>query len=394
MSSKMLQQHQQVTRKRHRDLEEEYDGTGKRQKVACEDGSEIIIVTVQEKQSQAEAGSWTIQSIALSGRIGSDGIDGKLLRAGSGENPEEITVDFSGTDPDDPTSEFYLERNDNVEGNILRYSWKDHNYYLAVETFGEVILRKLDHPPTITEVAYFFDIQRIGHEVDSPVTFKSLKTGEYLHCIDGGKAFMNKITASGNGEPKNRQTWFSLKRNKQTHQQILQLEEEHILWSPNNTYIEVKEEQFIANDIEDEKSEDAGEANWEEAGKILSQRLTERNSENLFKGNAEDVEEENMGPQSGEKYSDHTRKGNFKCPNENNSEYLLKENAEVVEAPNSEPQLGEKYSDHTRKENSKCLGEEDFDDLVKENAEGVKEETSEPQSGEKYSDRTRKGNFK
>ena len=205
---------------------------------------------------------------------------------------------------------------------------------------------------------------------------------------------MNKITASGNGKPKNRQTWFSLKRNKQTHRQILQLEEEHILWSPNNTYIEVKEEQFIANDIEDEKSEDAGEANWEEPGKILSQRLTERNSENLFKGNAEDVEEENMGPQSGEKYSDHTRKGNFKCPNENNSEYLLKENAEVVEAPNLEPQLGEKYSDHTRKENSKCLGEEDFDNLVKENAEGVKEETSEPQSGEKYSDRTRKGNFK
>jgi len=48
----MLQQRQQATRKRHRDLEEEYDGTGKRQKVACEDGSEIIIVTVQEKQSQ------------------------------------------------------------------------------------------------------------------------------------------------------------------------------------------------------------------------------------------------------------------------------------------------------------------------------------------------------
>ena len=63
--------------------------------------------------------------------------------------------------------------------------------------------------------------------------------------------------------------------------------------------------------------------NWEEPGKIFSQSLKERNSEDLFKGNAEDVEEENKGLQSGEKYSDHTRKGNFKCQDESNPEDLL-----------------------------------------------------------------------
>ena len=98
----------------------------------------------------------------------------------------------------------------------------------------------MDHSPTNTEFDYFFDIQRIGHEFESPVTFKSLKTEEYLQCIDGGKTFMNKVTASGNGEPKNRQTWFKLKRNKQTHHQILQLEEEHILWNANNTTSRLK----------------------------------------------------------------------------------------------------------------------------------------------------------
>lgn len=57
---------------------------------------------------------------------------------------------------------------------------------------------------------YFFHIERIGREFESPVTFKSLKTGEYLHCDKDGKAFMKKTATNNNGEPKDRQTWFSL----------------------------------------------------------------------------------------------------------------------------------------------------------------------------------------
>jgi len=209
-----------------------------------------------------------IQSIVRSGRINSGGKDGNLLKAQSGGEPgcdrrlqPEISVDFTGTDASDPRTVFYITKSKEKEANVLMYSVKDARYYLAVNKSGKVKLRKLKNFPQNKK--YFFYIERIGREFESPVTFKSLKTEEYLHCDEDGKAFMKKTTTNSNGEPKDRQTWFSLNPKKYT--QVVK-QEQHMLFASNRTWIEIIEEEIIREDMEDgksEASEDSGRGNSE-----------------------------------------------------------------------------------------------------------------------------------
>lgn len=68
--------------------------------------------------------------------------------------------------------------------------------------------QKLENFPTNEK--YFFNIKSVSRVLGCPVTFKSLETGEFLHCNADGKPFMSAVTGKKdrNGEPKDRQTWF------------------------------------------------------------------------------------------------------------------------------------------------------------------------------------------
>ena len=71
------------------------------------------------------------------------------------------------------------------------------------------VQQKLENPPEFDE--YFFFIKKVNDECgpDSPVTFQSKKTGDYVHCSsDTGRVFMQK--AVGNESPSDRETWFKL----------------------------------------------------------------------------------------------------------------------------------------------------------------------------------------
>ena len=117
--------------------------------------------------------------------------------------------------------------------------------------------QKLAHFPR--EDKYFFRIQNIGRESNSPVTFKSLKTGEYLHCDRDGKAFMKKEATDDNEEPRDRQTWFRLQPRK--HQVITHME--HMLFAVNGSYIENTKKEMIREVEVDGNSEDSGRGSSE-----------------------------------------------------------------------------------------------------------------------------------
>lgn len=167
-----------------------------------------------------ETVSYAIQAVTRRGNTGRRATNGSLLKArlgrktGRSHKPlSEISVDFTGTELfNDPKTVFYLEKSVEEGANLLRYTVNGDNYYLAVNKPGKVILKKLVHAPKNKK--YFFRVRTIGLEFESPFTFKSLKTGEYLHCDENGRAFMEKVTS--NGEPKDRQTWFSLISRKRT----------------------------------------------------------------------------------------------------------------------------------------------------------------------------------
>jgi len=218
-----MEQHQQaVSGKRLGNFEAEHDNTSKRQRV---DSSEDGEVDSSDDEEQRSAGvdevegrrkeadhteCCTIQSLVRTGRNTRGGKDGNLLKAES-DGEEKISVEFTGTDPKNDASVFHLEACDDIDGNVLRYSVKNDNYYLRVYRNGRVKLRKLVNFPT--NVKYFFSIKSVGRIVSCPVTFKSLKTDEYLHCDKDGNAFMKEVTASDDhGQPKDRQTWFCCHR--------------------------------------------------------------------------------------------------------------------------------------------------------------------------------------
>ena len=85
---------------------------------------------------------------------------------------------------------------------------------------------------------------------------------------------MKKASTERNEEPTDRQTWFSLERIANTHEEIIQFKEEF-----------VKEEEIIIEKLGDGNLEDSGRGNSENLGKEDTEKA---NSEDPKEGNSED----------------------------------------------------------------------------------------------------------
>lgn len=145
----------------------------------------------------------SIQAIVRTGRIARRGSDGNLLKAHSRkESDEKLIVDFTGVDPEDPSSVFHLEACDDRDGNALRYSLGSDNYYLRMYSGGKVMLRKLKDYPTKDK--YYFHIEKVSLLVGCPAAVQSLSSKEYLASDENGKAFMKPDVDT----VRDRQTWF------------------------------------------------------------------------------------------------------------------------------------------------------------------------------------------
>jgi len=215
---------------------------------------------------------FTIQSFVRSGPITSGGTDGNLLRA-QPDGSSKIAVDFTGTDLNDPTTVFHLEKSDDIEGNVVRCSVTSNDYYLGVYKSGKVKLRHSEHFPT--KYKYLFHVERI-HDRKSPATFKSLRTGEHLHCDEDGKAFMKKVTATDdNGKPKDRQTWFRLEPCSHTSEQTIHVKEECMLFTANMSLFANTKEEFVNYKEEEMEVGNSERGNSEDSGKGYSHALKE-----------------------------------------------------------------------------------------------------------------------
>ncbi|KAL9980293.1 hypothetical protein ACROYT_G008856 [Oculina patagonica] len=143
---------------------------------------------------------------------------GNLLKAGSDRTLETIKVDFTGTDPNDPATEFHVEKSDDKQADALRYRSGDGDYYLKVKIKSDKVnLRKLVKFPTGDN--YFFHFKSVGTEYETFHTIQSLKTKEYLHCSNDGEVFMKEVKTPAIGEPEDRQTWFKYMQSSQRQEQ-------------------------------------------------------------------------------------------------------------------------------------------------------------------------------
>ncbi|KAJ7387513.1 hypothetical protein OS493_000844 [Desmophyllum pertusum] len=147
--------------------------------------------------------------------------NGTLLHALS-RGGSQINVSFTGNDTKDPTSVFYIvKRRPPSRQMTLAFGYHSGNssYYLAVENAGQVKLDRLDGVPT--DDKYFFVIKQMRCDVIGLfLTFKSVKTGKYLHC-DGkdGRAFMKE------GTTEYWQTWMKIRpKNGNSYSDFLDLE--------------------------------------------------------------------------------------------------------------------------------------------------------------------------
>ncbi|KAJ7387518.1 hypothetical protein OS493_000849 [Desmophyllum pertusum] len=278
------QQHRQVIRKRSSeqgengcpekkekaelDQEEEEAQTAEEE----EDGSQIsvkvtqVTVTTHSQTETQEGQPCCIQSVLRRDRRVRRGEpSGNLLKAGSGGNGKKIAVDFT---------EFHLEKSDDKQANALRYRAGDDNYYLAVKKFGEVYLRKLVNFPTTDK--YFFHIKSVGPEVETFHTFKSLKTGEYLHCGDDGRAFM--------------------KERKPSVTQSLKIDKlEDMVFTENGSFIECE---TVMETFEDTEDSGKGNSKEPEQGTSEDSRVA-KNSEDLEVGNSNPGKESSNDPRRG-----------------------------------------------------------------------------------------------
>lgn len=195
------QQHGEVRAgKRSRDLEGEIDGpASKKANYDTTDGS----------RRADESQPCTIEAIVRRGWIPEGGKDGKLLKAinGTSDGGDKLDVDFKGTDQDNPTSVFHLEQRHDKDGNALRYTVKDDNYYLRVYSGDRVRLRKLREFPINDK--YFFRIEHVKPGL-CPSTIESLATKKYLCCDKDGNAFMEEAgqAAKVGMKIKDRRMWF------------------------------------------------------------------------------------------------------------------------------------------------------------------------------------------
>ncbi|KAM7446980.1 hypothetical protein ABFA07_004802 [Porites harrisoni] len=211
--------------------------------------------TQKSSQSWREVTScYAIQSIVRISQKGENTESvGSLLRAHtrrrtsrSIKERSDMLVDFTGTDFSDPKTVFFVEKSQEEMADVLRYRARGKNYYLCVNDSGEVKLHKLIQFPRNNK--YFFLIEKTNNGFESPVTFKSLKTKQYLYCDEHGKAFMGN--ANSNEGPRDRQAWFTFIEHKG-----------HILLPHANGNGVESEDDNVHADMEDGNSRDSGRRN-------------------------------------------------------------------------------------------------------------------------------------
>ena len=192
------------------------------------------------------------------------------------------------------------------------------------------------------------------HGQDSSVTFKSVKTGEHLHCDEDGKAFMKRATTDGNGKTNDRQAWFRLHPCQRNEMFLLKEDTEHpernSLYSKNENYENPQERNSEAtgegNTVDAEKenlrgegcSEGTGEeslqndekGNSEETTRNgYSENLNDKNSEDLDKRNFEASGDKNADEEAGNIYFEKPREGSSEDPKKGNSGVPGNRNSEV-----------------------------------------------------------------
>lgn len=113
---------------------------------------------------------------------------------------------------------------------------------------------------------YFFLIEKINNGFESPVTFKSLKTKQYLYCDEHGKAFMGN--ANSNEGPRDRQAWFTFIEHKG-----------HILLPHANGNGVESEDDNVYADMEDGNSRDSGRRNLDILEMDMCRERREHSSE-------------------------------------------------------------------------------------------------------------------
>ncbi|XP_078360768.1 uncharacterized protein LOC144645161 isoform X1 [Oculina patagonica] len=344
MASVVQLQHQQVSRKRSG--EQGGNGGPEKRKMAegevdttkadSEDGANMSIQVQVIKQEPVSSHNHVhtgtqkdqpccIQSVLRRDRPVRRGeAYGNLLKAGSDRTLETINVDFTGTDPNDPATEFHMEKSDDKQADALRYRSGDGDYYLKVKKSGKVNLRKLVNFPT--DDKYFFHIKTIGPEYETFHTLQSLKTKEYLHCSNDGEVFMKEVKTPANGVPEDRQTWFKYMPSSQTQE-------------PRQVLIAQDYQLGVAIALSDSESESVSGLvcetvtcteiilDTEDSGKENCAKPEEKNSEDAQKEDLEDPEVEN---------SEDTGKRNCKAPGQSILEQMKEGNSGELENKNLE----------------------------------------------------------
>ena len=137
--------------------------------------------------------------------------------------------------------------------------------FCTLRDFDFFHLQKLVNFPASDK--YFFRIARIGRGIESsPYTFKSLKTGEFLHCDIDGKAFMKpKAATDGRGLPKDIQTFFNLWPCK--HTRVIKHDEHMVL--AQNAWLQIGQEEEEEGEIPMDQEDGTSELILEEETEIL-----------------------------------------------------------------------------------------------------------------------------
>lgn len=124
--------------------------------------------------------------------------------------------------------------------------------------------QKLKDPPQAADEKYFFNIKKVNSDnrYDSPVTFKSLKTGEYLHCSSTGRVFVKKaIIRIGNEHPDDRETWFKLVPRLQPQEHSISFQKGEVLFAQVETSVDLQDARNVLKDATLDKLNDAEKTN-------------------------------------------------------------------------------------------------------------------------------------
>lgn len=121
----------------------------------------------------------------------------------------------------------------------------------------------MENPPQAADKKYFFNVKKVNPDSrDSYVTFKSLKTGEYLHCSSNGRVFVKKaIIRIGNEHPDDRKTWFKLLPRLQPQDHSISFQKEEVLFAKVETSVDLRDATNVLKDATPHKLNNAEKTN-------------------------------------------------------------------------------------------------------------------------------------